>query len=140
MIIRWPQQYNRDWGNLGWNESVKLIDQLEAHFSIQLLDLRSGDRLTHHEIDRVNITVVVPIETTRRQATTPFPGSGDAAQCRQEGTNRSLRRPFVFTGPFAFPAQSSGPDFVPFRPVPPALRRPGLNYSNFRITLKFHHS
>ncbi len=80
--------YHFDRVGLQWVQLVNFIDQLESHFSIQSLDIRSRGSLTHREIARVNITVAVPIETTRRQAATTFPGWRDAARRRQDGPNR----------------------------------------------------
>ena len=112
--------YHFDRVGLQWVQLVNFIDQLESHFSIQSLDIRSRGSLTHREIARVDITVAVPIETTRRQAATTFPGSGDAARRRQDDPNRH------------YADRSSSPDHsasrlrLPVRPpfrFVPSLRR-----------------
>ena len=105
--------YNFDRAGLPWVQLVNFIDQLEAHFSIQSLDIRSRGSLTHREIARVDITVAVPIETTRRQAATTFPGSGDSSRRRQDGPNRH------------YADRSSSPDHSASRlrlPVRPSFR------------------
>lgn len=99
--------YHFDQVGLKWVQLVNFIDQLETHFSIQSLDIRSQGNLNHREIDRVNITVAVPIETTRRQAATTFPDRRDAARRRQDGPNRH------------YADRSSSPDHSA-----PRLRRP----------------
>ena len=112
--------YHFDRVGLQWVQLVNFIDQLESHFSIQSVDIRSRGSLTHREIARVDITVAVTSETTRRQAATTFPGSGDAARSRQDGPNRH------------YADRSSSPDHsasrlrLPVRPpfrFVPSLRR-----------------
>ena len=77
--------YHFDRNELPWVQLVNFIDQLEAHFSIHSLDIQSRGTLTHREIARVEITVAVPNETTRRQAATMFPGPGFTGPRRQDG-------------------------------------------------------
>jgi hypothetical protein len=79
--------YQLDRSGLAWVQLVEFIDQLETHFRIESLDIRSRGSLTHREIAQVNITIAVPIETTRRQAATTFLGSGFAALRRQDIAN-----------------------------------------------------
>mgnify|MGYP003674203236 CR=1 FL=1 len=102
--------YHFDRSELPWVQLVDFIDQLETHFSIQSLDIRSRGSLTQRDITQVDITVVVPIETTRRQAATTFPGWEDTARSRQDGSIRP------FADRSSTPDQSAARLRLPVRP------------------------
>jgi|GEM_PF-4142814 len=107
-------------------------------FGISSLDVRSrGGLLTHREIARVDITVAVPIETTRRLAATTFPGPEVAARRRQHGSIRH------FADRASTPDQSAARLRLPVRTAfrfVPSLRRSAAEDSfihpSFRFTIK----